>query len=123
MDPRGCRHWRGHQLDLHAGGTGSAAERLWSAHDARALGEDSEFEVDGRLAIDAGYGFARPGNRRMLTPYAGMTLGDTGHRRAMRTGIRWQMTSDAVVGLETSRQTSEAGEADNQLMLRAALRF
>ena len=60
------------------GRTGSTADRLWSAHDARALGEDSEFEADSRLAIDAGYGFGLPGNRGVLTPYAGMTLGDAG---------------------------------------------
>ena len=104
------------------GRTGSATERLWSAHDARALGADSEFEADSRLAIDAGYGFGLPGNRGVLTPYAGMTLGDAGHR-AMRTGTRWQVSPDATFGLEASRQASDAGKADNQLMLRAALRF
>ena len=41
--------------------TGSAAERLWSAPDARALGAASEFEADSRIAIDAGYGFRVPG--------------------------------------------------------------
>ena len=39
------------------GRTGSAADQLWSAHDARALGADSEFEADSRIAIDARYGF------------------------------------------------------------------
>ena len=104
------------------GQTGSAAERLWSAHDARAFGADSEFEADSRLAIDAGYGFGLPGNRGVLTPYAGMTLGDAG-TRTMRTGTRWQLGPDVVVGLEAARQTSDAGEAANDLMLRAALRF
>ena len=104
------------------GRTGSAAERLWSAHDASALGADDEFEADSRLAIDAGYGFGLPGSRGVLTPYAGMTLGDAGNR-TVRTGTRWQLTPDAVVGLEATREASDAGEADNQLMLRAALRF
>ena len=104
------------------GRTGSAAERLWSAHDARALGADSEFAADSRLALDAGYGFALPGNRGVLTPYAGMTLGDAGHR-AMRTGTRWQVSPDATFGLEATRQASDTAEADNQLMLRIALRF
>ena len=52
------------------GRTGSAADRLWSAHDARALGADSEFEADSQIAIAidgnrGGYGFgmARPGTR------------------------------------------------------------
>ena len=51
-----------------------------------------------------------------------MTLGDAGHR-AMRTGIRWQVSPDATFGLEATRQASDAGEADNEVKLRAALRF
>ena len=41
----------------------------------------------------------------------------------MRTGTRWQLGPDAVLGLEATRQTSDAGEADNEVRLRAALRF
>ena len=104
------------------GHTGSAAERLWSARDASALGSDSEFEAESRLEMDVGYGFGLPGNRGVLTPYAGMTLGDA-RARTVRTGTRWQLGTDAVLGLETTRQTSDAGETDNRLMLRAALRF
>ena len=51
-----------------------------------------------------------------------MTLGDAGNR-AMRTGARWQLTPDAVVGVEATRQTSDAGEGANEVKLRAALRF
>ena len=36
---------------------------------------------------------------------------------------RWQLGPDATLGLEGSRQASDAGEADNQVTLRAALRF
>ena len=104
------------------GRTGSAAERLWSAHDARELGADSEFEADSRIAIDTGYGFGLPGNRGVLTPYAGMTLGDAG-TRTMRAGTRWQLGPDAVIGLEATRQASDASEADNEVRLKAALRF
>ena len=104
------------------GHTGSAAERLWSAQKPSALGSDSEFEAESRLEMDVGYGFGLPGNRGVLTPYAGMTLGDA-RARTVRTGTRWQLGTDAVLGLETTRQTSDAGETDNRLMLRAALRF
>ena len=72
--------------------------------------------------MDAGYGFGLPGNRGVLTPYAGVTLGDAGNR-TVRTGTRWQLGPDVVVGLEATRQTSDAAETDNQLTLRAALRF
>ena len=104
------------------GRTGSAAQRLWSAHDARGLGADNEFEADSRLDMEAGYGFGLPGSRGVLTPYAGMTLGDAGHR-AIRTGARWRLSPDAVLGLEGTRQTSDAGEAATEVKLRAALRF
>ena len=72
--------------------------------------------------MDAGYGLGLPGNRGVVTPYAGLTLGDGGNR-TVRTGTRWQLGPDVVVGLEGSRQASDAGEADNQGTLRAALRF
>ena len=105
------------------GRTGSASERLWSARDAHALGEDSEFEAASQLAIDAGYGFGlRHHGRSVLTPYAGLTLGDAG-RRSVRTGARWQLGPGTVVGIEATRQTSDAGETANQVQLRAALRF
>ena len=104
------------------GRTGSTADRLWSAHDARELGADSEFEADSRIAIDAGYGFALPGNRGVLTPYAGLTLGDAGNR-TVRTGTRWQVSPDATFGVEATRQTSDGGAGDNQMMLRIGVRF
>ena len=104
------------------GRTGSATERLWSAHDARGLGADNEFEAAGQLAMDAGYGVGLPGNRGVLTPYAGMTLGDAG-ARTMRTGTRWQFNPDTVVSVEATRQASDGSEPDNQVRLRAALRF
>ena len=104
------------------GRTGSATERLWSAHDARGLGADNEFEAAGQLAMDAGYGVGLPGNRGVLTPYAGVTLGDAG-ARTIRTGTRWQFNPDTVVSVEATRQASDASEGANELRLRAALRF
>ena len=102
--------------------TGSAAERFWSAHDGRRFGSDQDFEASRQLEIATGYGFGVPGNHGVLTPYTGLTLREAGDR-TMRAGTRWQFGPDAVLSLEASRQTSDAGEADNQLMLRAALRF
>ena len=102
------------------GRTASAVERLWSAPDATALGAGGAFEGEARLALDAGYGVGH--GRGVLTPYAGLVLGDAGSR-TVRTGARWQVGADAVLGLEGTRQTSDTGEGDNQLMLRLALRF
>ena len=71
---------------------------------------------------DEGYGFGLAGNRGVITPYGGVALGDAGNR-TVRTGTRWQLGPDLVLGVEATRQTSDASEADNELMLRAALRF
>ena len=104
------------------GRTASAAERIWSARDASALTPGGEFEEDARLAVDAGYGVGLAHRRGVLTPYAGLTLGDAGSR-TIRTGARWRVGPDLVLGLEGTRQTSDAREGDNELMLRIALRF
>ena len=105
------------------GRTASATERLWSAPDASALGGGGEFEGgDARLALDAGYGVGLWHGHGVLTPYAGLVLGDAGSR-TVRTGVRWQVGADVALGLEGTRQTSGTGEAGNELMLRVALRF
>ena len=104
------------------GRTASAAERLWSAPDATALGAGGAFEGEARLALDAGYGVGLGHGRGVFTPYAALVLGDAGSR-TVRTGARWQVGADAVLELEGTRRTSGTGEGDNLLMLRLALRF
>ena len=79
-------------------------------------------EADSRLAIDTGYAFGLAHGRGVLTPYAGMTLDDTGSR-TVRTGMRWDVSPDTVLGLEATRQTSDGGEPADELWLQAALRF
>ena len=90
--------------------------------DAGELERDSEFEATGQLAMDAGYGFGLGARRGVLTPYAGMTLGD-GDSRTVRSGARWQLNPDAVFGLEATRQSRGAEGPANEVRLRAALRF
>ena len=104
------------------GRTASATGQLWSVRDAAELERDSEFEATGSLAMDAGYGFGLGSRRGVLTPYAGMTLGD-GDSRTVRSGARWQLNPDAVFGLEASQQSSGAEGPANEVTLRAAIRF
>ena len=104
------------------GRTASATGQLWSMRDATELERDSEFEATGQLAMDAGYGFGLGARRGVLTPYAGMTLGD-GDSRTVRGGARWQLNPDAAFGLEATRQSSGAEGPANEVRLRAALRF
>ena len=43
--------------------------------------------------------------------------------RTVRTGTRWRLGPDVVVALEATRQTNGTGDADNEVRLRAAVRF
>ena len=101
------------------GRTGSDAERLWSARDAGALGAG---EGADRLDMEAGYGLGLAEGRGVLTPYAGLTVGDEAGR-GVRTGARWRLGPDTVLGLEAVRRGDGAGEAGNEVRLRAVLRF
>ena len=80
------------------------------------------FDGNERLAVDAGYGFALVHGHGVLTPYAGLTLGDGG-TRTMRTGMRWQVAPNAIFGLEGTQRADSASEGHNEVRLRAALRF
>ena len=85
-----------------AGNPGSGTGALWSARDARALAPEPEFEVRRRLDAEVGYGLGAPRALGLVTPYAGLSLGEDGHR-AWRTGTRWQLAREATFGLEASR--------------------
>ena len=101
------------------GRTESASNGLWSARDAGTL-VGGEFEAERRLAMDAGYGVGAGGG--VLTPYIGMTLGET-QSRTMRGGARWELRQDLAVGVEATRSESADADADTDVRLRAALRF
>ena len=71
-----------------------------------------------RVDLNVGLG----AGRGVLTPYAGMTLGDRSSR-TMRTGANWQFGPDVAVGLEAARSESEDAESTNNVRLRATVRF
>ena len=104
------------------GRTGSTTDRLWSAHDASRLGADDEFEAEGTIAIDAGYGVGLAHRHDVITPYASLTLGDGG-TRTIRTGLRWQVAPDVAFGIEGTRRVDTTNEGENEVRLQAALRF
>ena len=102
------------------GRTGSASERLWS-RDAGELEGGGGFEADGRIEAQLGYGFALPRDRGLLTPYGALTLGSEGGRTVR--GARWMLDSDLAVTLDATRSESAGAEAENEVRVRAALRF
>ena len=104
------------------GRMGSASEWLWSARDAGEFEGGGEFEADGRIEVQMGYGFALPHDRGLLTPYGALTFGSEGGR-TMRGGARWLLDSDLAVTLDATRTESAGAEAGNHVRVQAALRF
>ena len=60
------------------GTTQSATSRLWSINDGGALASEREFEAGRDLDAEVGYGLTGPGRVGVITPFAGMRLGDAG---------------------------------------------
>ena len=99
------------------GNASSGMDQIWSPRDAHRLSQEQEFEAESRVEGEIGYGLSLSRIPGVLTPYAGMTFGEA-EQRAWRTGARWQMGTNAAVGLEAN----SAGEGTG-VALRARLRF
>ena len=72
--------------------------------------------------MDAGYGVGLGHGRGVLTPYAGMTLGEASSR-TVRGGAKWQLGPDVAVGVEAARSVSVGAHGETEVALRAALRL
>ena len=103
------------------GRAGSAAEHLWSTPDARAFERGEAFEAKGRLEAELGYGLSVPGTVGVVTPYTGLSLIEKGSR-TVRAGARWQMSSEARLGLEGARAQRD-GQTARDVMLRLRVEF
>ena len=103
------------------GAAGSGVDQLWNLTDTSRFA-DGEFEAERRLEAELGYGIGVPGTRGLVTPYAGLSLGEEGNR-ILGTGARWNMAPEATLGLEATRE--ERGEEDpaNAVVVRAQIRW
>ena len=105
------------------GATGSATERLWGARDAGELGAGAaQFEGEGRIESEVGYGLALSRNRGLVTPYTALSVGE-GASRTWRFGARWRASDEFTVGLEGTRDDSASDAPTNAVQLRAQLRW
>ena len=102
------------------GAASSGTEQLWSLRDTGGLGRDSELETESRLEGEIGYGLGLANAPGVLTPFAGITLGDG---RTLRAGTRWQVSPDAALGVEAHRTAGNSADPDTGLRLEARLRF
>ena len=106
------------------GNVAGGAEALWSARHATAFSVDEPLEAEGRLDAELGYGVGLRRAPGVLTPYAGLSLGDGG-ARTYRAGTRWQLAPEATLSLEGTRAEGTTGDEGpvTGLVLRAAVRF
>ena len=97
---------------------GSGTGRLLSFADStRLLARDAR-QTAAHLDTEAGYGLKAPFDRGTITPYAGVAL--AGEYRTWRTGARWDICADAVLGLELTRSELPDGSAEHGILFRAA---
>ena len=84
------------------------------------MAQGGEFEAESRIETELGYGVGLRNGFGVVTPFAGMTLGDG---RTMRTGARWQVSRDAALGVEARRETGYEDDAQMGMRIEARLRF
>ena len=102
------------------GATGSGTGHLWSVREQTGIAGDEEFEANRRLQAEVGYGLGLRRAPGVLTPFAGLTLGNA---RTWHTGARWQLAPEVALGLKATATSAGDGGADRALMLRLQERF
>ena len=105
------------------GNTASKAEQLWAGQAPTGLATTGSTLPGARLTAELGYGMVPANQRGILTPYAGLSLGD-GSSQSYRTGARWQMAPETTLALEASHAMAALSPAPvNSVMLHAAWRW
>ena len=109
---------RGLNLSIYPtwGEPSNGVDKLWSYQGAHQLGR-GDFEAENRLEAEIGYGIFNPFKKLLgvLTPYFGLSIGDT--NRVTRTGTRWVISPNANLGLELSRIKGESKEGDDKVIM------
>ena len=105
------------------GSAASEAEQLWSTRTAEDLVSENTFEAERRVDAALGYSVGGPGGFGTLTPYAGLSLANSA-KRTVRSGVRWNASENATLGLEAVReQSAETQGTNHAVLLRAQVRF
>ena len=105
------------------GAASGGVEQLWSAGTTSGLAADDDYGGEARLQAELGYGLRSPIGHGVLTPYAGLSLGEA-DGRMYRVGVRWHVGPQAWLALDGNRDETSAGNSPtNTATLRAAVRF
>ena len=125
LDPGASGRGLSFTLAPTVGAASSGVERLWSLEDARGLAANDEFEAEGRLDAELGYGLPVFG-AFTGTPYAGLGLSERG--RDWRLG--WRLgpgatALDFALGVEGTwtEPANDDAEPAHGVMLRGSLRW
>ena len=125
LDPGASGRGLSFTLAPTLGAASSGVERLWSLRDAQELANDDEFEPEGRLDAEVGYGVPVFG-ALTGTPYAGLGLSESG--RDYRLG--WRLSPggtafDFELGLEGTWAVpaDDEGAPERGVMLQGTLRW
>ena len=111
-------------LNTSWGAVASGVERIWSQGAARPTGgaaADDAAGPPGRLEAELGYGIDALGGGGLVTPYAGVTLGDGGDN-TYRLGGRLDIGSFSL-GLEADRSQSLGALPEHELRLTGTVRW
>ena len=107
----------------------SGTQRLWSAREAADLAPYGGFEPSGNMDTEIGYGVRLGSTAGTLTPYAGLSFGDSGDR-ALRIGLRslWRgsqlgIGTGATLYLEVTRRETPLARAVNAVRIQGGARF
>ena len=126
LDPGAQGRGLSFSLSPTVGTAASGAQRLWGAHDARALAPGEAFEAGRGLTAEAGYGFLLSGGRFTGTPNVG--FGSSDGARDWRVG--WRLAPAGPGGgfefnLDAVRREAANGDEppEHGVMLRSSVRW
>ena len=122
VEPRASGRGLSLALTPTLGAASSGVERLWGLRDAQGLASGDEFEAKARMDAEVGYGVGVPHARGLVTPYAGLSLGEGGSR-TLRAGTRWKLSDEANLGIEAIRDEGANQRGASAVLFRAAMRW
>ena len=90
----------------------------------REIARDDDFDARRGLEAELGYGLRGLDVTGVLTPCTGASWGDEGDRTILRTGARWQIAPETVLGFEAARaRRSTTAPADAAIRTRIETRW
>ncbi|MCY4382464.1 MAG: hypothetical protein OXE44_04865 [Nitrospinae bacterium] len=107
-------------VEPSVGETAGSAARLWGLRDASRLAKEETGDLDPRVRAEVGYGLDAWGG--LLTPYAGLSVSDSGNG-TYRLGGRFRMDERLSMSLEGDVRERVNADPVHGVALRGSLRW